>query len=92
MHALATAVLLRMAGLDALDRDAEPQPPDGELGEVEAPVGLAKGTPLSDRMASGRPRSLKSCSKAVTARSFRADSKASHINKNRQAWSVTVRG
>ena len=38
MHALVAAVLLGMAGLDALDGDAEPQPPDGELGEVEQAV------------------------------------------------------
>jgi hypothetical protein len=29
VHALMTAVLLRMAGLDALDGDAQAQPPDG---------------------------------------------------------------
>jgi len=35
MHALMASVLLRMARLDALDLDAEPEPPNGELGEVE---------------------------------------------------------
>ena len=38
MHALMAAVLLRMAWFDALDLDAEPQPPDRELGEVEEGV------------------------------------------------------
>src|SRR6266566_2238149 len=33
------AVLLRMTGLDAFDGDAQTQPPDGELGEVEQGVG-----------------------------------------------------
>src|SRR5215472_7994577 len=39
--------------------------------------GLAKGTPLSERMASGRPRSRKRRSKAVMARSSRVDWRAS---------------
>ena len=38
MHALVAAVLLRVARLDALDGDAEPQPPDRELGEIEEAV------------------------------------------------------
>ena len=38
MHALVAAVLLGMAGLDAFDGDAESEPPDGELGEVEEAV------------------------------------------------------
>jgi hypothetical protein len=43
MHALMAAVLLRVTGLDALDRDAQPEPPDGELGEVEEGIGTGKG-------------------------------------------------
>ena len=35
--------VLRMAGLDALDLDAEPEPPDGELGEVEERIGTGQG-------------------------------------------------
>jgi hypothetical protein len=34
-HALVTAVLLGVAGLNAFDGDAEAEPPDGELGAVE---------------------------------------------------------
>jgi hypothetical protein len=42
MHTLVTAVLLRMAGLDAFDGDAEPEPPDRELGEIEQGIGAGK--------------------------------------------------
>jgi hypothetical protein len=55
------------------------------LDRLNRPFGLAKGTPLSERMAKGRPRSRKSCSKAVTARSSRVDSRASHIRIKREA-------
>lgn len=43
MHTLVAAVLLRLAGFDALDRDAEPEPPDGELGEVEQSIRTGEG-------------------------------------------------
>ena len=43
MHALVTAVLLRMAGLDAFDRNAEAKPPDRELGEIEQGIGTGEG-------------------------------------------------
>jgi hypothetical protein len=62
MHALVAAVLLGMAWLDALDLDAEAKPPDRELREVEKGVGTCEGTPLSVRMALGRPNSLKTAS------------------------------
>ena len=38
MHAFMAAVLLGMSGLDAFDRYAEPQPPDGKFGKIEQSV------------------------------------------------------
>ena len=38
MHAFMAAVLLRMTRFDVLDADAPPQPPDGELSEIEQAV------------------------------------------------------
>jgi hypothetical protein len=55
-------------------------------------LGLAKGTPLSERMASGKPCSRNSRSKAVIAGSSRVESSASHNSRKREAWSVTVSG
>ncbi len=43
------------------------------LERLNKALGLAKGTPLSERMASGRPRSRNSRSKAVQARSSRVE-------------------
>ncbi len=37
------SVLLRMARLDALDIDAQTEPPDGKLGEVEEGIGAGEG-------------------------------------------------
>jgi len=38
MHALVAAVLLRVARFDALDGDAEAEPPHREFGEIEEAV------------------------------------------------------
>ena len=43
MHAFMTAVLLRMAGLDAFDANAQAEPPDGELAQVEQGVCGSEG-------------------------------------------------
>jgi hypothetical protein len=43
MHALMTAVLLRMARLDPFDADTEPEPPDRQLAQVEQGVSGSKG-------------------------------------------------
>jgi hypothetical protein len=64
IHALMTSVLLGMTKADAFHADAQGAP-DRQPGGVEEPVGEAKATPLSERMARGKPRSLKSRSKAV---------------------------
>ena len=60
MHTFMAAVLLRVARLDALDGDAEAEPPHREFGELKRAFGVANGTPLSDRIAWGKPRSWKS--------------------------------
>src|ERR1700747_309064 len=43
MHTLMPAVLLRMAGLDPLDLDAEPEPPDRQPAQSEQRIGTGKG-------------------------------------------------
>ena len=42
VHAFMSAVLLRMAGLDAFDADAESQPPHRKLREIEQAVGRSE--------------------------------------------------
>src|ERR1700738_2215057 len=81
MHALVAAVLLRVARLDALDGDAEAEPPHREFGEIEEAVRTGERHALSDLIAWGRPRSWKSCSKAVMARFSRVDSRASQSRR-----------
>ena len=46
VHALVSAVLLRVARLDALDGNAEAQPPDRELAEIEQGIGTGEGNAI----------------------------------------------
>ena len=46
MHALVAAILLRVARLDPLDLDAEAEPPDRKLGEVEQGIGTCEGNAI----------------------------------------------
>src|ERR1700724_1406330 len=43
MHALMAAILLRMARLNALDANAEPEPPNRELAQIEQGVSGSEG-------------------------------------------------
>ena len=67
MHPFMATVLFRVAGLDALDLDAQAQPPHRRRLRLYRAFGLAKGTPLSERMRPGSPYSLNSLSKTVKA-------------------------
>ena len=51
------------------------------LERLNNPFELANGTPLSEHMAAGRPRSRNRCSNAVIAVSSRVDSSASHSSR-----------
>ena len=67
MHALMPAVLLWIAGLDALDADPEAQPPDRELAQTEEGVAAGEGTAIVGADDRGSPKSLKARSNTVNA-------------------------
>jgi len=53
MHALMAAVLLGMARFDALDVDAEPEPPYGEPAQIEERIGGGEGNAVVGTDATG---------------------------------------
>jgi len=78
------AELPGMSGADALDADAGAEPTGGEPGELEQPIGAARGAPLPERIASGKPRWRKRRSGAVKAGFWMFDPIASHRNRQRE--------
>jgi len=81
VHALMAAVLLgcpgRMRSMLMPSRNHH----TASLERLNNPLGEAKGTPLSERIACGRPRSLNKRSKAVNAVFSAFDSVASHSSR-----------
>lgn len=75
MHAFMAAILLGMAGLDALDVDTE------SLLKPKSAWALAKGTPLSVRIASGRPKSLNARSNTANANCSFVVARASQLKR-----------
>jgi hypothetical protein len=65
------AILLRLTGLDAFDRDAQTQPPDGELGEVEQRVGRGEGNTVVGADAARQAALFKQTLKGGKSKSFR---------------------
>ena len=92
MHTLMAAVLLRMARFDALDRDADAQPPDRELREVEQGIGTGEGHAVvgayGKRQATLAEQPFEGGDGRLLARGIRA----SQRSRKCEAWSVTVNG
>jgi hypothetical protein len=77
--------LLRVARLDALDGDAEPEPPDRELGEIEEGVWAGEGDAFVGADGLWQSALKTEGSKAVNARSSLVDSRASQSSRKREA-------
>ena len=93
MHPLVPAVLLGMAGLDALDLNAQAEPPHRQLAEA---VERMRRTQTARRCRSGsprgRPNSLNARSKTVKAYISLVVDNASQVIRYRLAKSVIVSG
>ena len=85
MHAFVPAVLLGLTGFDALDGDAQAQPPDRELGEVVKPVGAGEWHPVVRADRRGQPALPEQALEAFDYRYFSVDSSASHSSRKREA-------
>ena len=92
VHALVAAVLLRVAWLDAFDCDAEAEPPDRELGEIEQGIGAGERDAVVGADGLRQATLGEQLLEGGNGGSSRVDSRASHSSRKREAWSVTVSG
>ena len=79
-----TAVLLGVSGFDALDVDAEAEPPYGEFREVVEAVGAGEGQTVIGPDGIGQTAFFKQLQKAVKAVASFVESRASHKRMNRK--------
>ena len=81
-----------LSGLDALDRDAEAEPPDGEPGEIEEAVGAGEGQAVVGADGVGQAALLEEALEGgdgwILARGLQGFAQ----RRKREAWSVTVSG
>jgi hypothetical protein len=70
MHTLMPAILLWMTGLDALDGEAQTQPPHRKLGEVEQRVGRGERHAIVGTDADGQAALLKQARKGRKCKGF----------------------
>jgi len=74
-------ILLGVSGRDPFEVNAESQPPHRELAQAVYAQADAKGTPLSVRIARGRPKSLNARSKTVMANFSAVVASASQVSR-----------
>jgi hypothetical protein len=67
MHALVPSILLRVAGLDAFNADAQAEPPDGEFAEMKQSVRGSERHSIIAADVGRQAALLKSLSNAVKA-------------------------
>jgi hypothetical protein len=89
--ALVAAILLGLAGLDALDADPERQPPHRELGETEE-GDAGKGGAVACADGEGQTEVLESRLKTLKANSSLVVARAWQLNRSRLAESLMVSG
>ena len=85
MHALVAAVLLRMAGLDAFDRDAKAQPPDREFREVEQGIGAGEGHAIVRANGLRQAAFVEQLFEGRKCEVFAGEPSASHRSRKREA-------